>query len=167
MAETGIGLVEDKVLKIQYAAEYTYNKYRDMKTCGVIDYDEINGIYYVAEPVGVIAAILPTTNPISTLVHNALIALKTRNAIIFCPHPRAKKYSYKAAEILHRAAVEAGAPEGIIQCIKKSSIEVAQRLMSHPDVSLVIATGGKSLVKAAYSSGNPALGVDQVMYQYS
>jgi len=159
VAETGIGLVEDKVLKIQYAAEYTYNKYRDMKTCGVIDYDEVNGIYYIAEPVGVIAAVLPTTNPISTLVHNALIALKTRNAIIFCPHPRAKKCSYKAAEILHRAAVEAGAPEGIIRCIKEPSIEVAQRLMSHPDVSLVIATGGKSLVKAAYSSGNPALGV--------
>lgn len=159
VAETGIGLVEDKVIKIQYAAEYTYNKYRDMKTCGIIDYDDVNGIYYIAEPVGVVAAILPVTNPISTLVHNALIAVKTRNAIIFCPHPRAKKCSYKAAEILHRAAVEAGAPEGIIQCIREPSKEIAQKLMSHPDIDLIIATGGKSLVRAAYSSGNPALGV--------
>lgn len=157
--ETGIGLVEDKMMKIQYAAEYTLNKYREMKTCGIIERDEVNGITYIAEPVGVIAVITPATNPVSTVVHNVLIALKARNVVIISPHPRASKCSCYAAEIMYEAARKAGAPENVIQCIEEPSIELAQKLMRHKGVDLVLATGGKGVVKAAHSSGNPAIGV--------
>lgn len=157
--ETGIGLVEDKMIKIQYAAEYTLNKYREMKTCGIIERDEVNGIAYLAEPVGVIAVITPVTNPVSTVVHNILIALKARNVVIISPHPRAAKCTCYAAKIMYEAARKAGAPENVIQCIEKPSIELAQKLMKHEGVDLILATGGKGVVKAAYSSGNPAIGV--------
>ncbi len=157
--ETGVGLVEDKMVKIQYAAEYTLNKYREMKTCGVISRDEVNGIAYIAEPVGVVAVITPVTNPVSTVVHNILIALKARNTVIVSPHPRAAKCTCYAAKIMYEAARKAGAPENIIQCIEKPSIEIAQKLMKHEGVDLILATGGKGVVKAAYSSGNPAIGV--------
>ncbi len=157
--ETGIGLVEDKMVKIQYAAEYTLNKYREMKTCGVIGRDEVNGIAYIAEPVGVIAVITPVTNPVSTVVHNTLIALKARNVVIISPHPKAAKCTCYAAKIMYEAARRAGAPENVIQCIENPSIELAQKLMKHEGVDLILATGGKGVVKAAHSSGNPAIGV--------
>ncbi|HIP56543.1 MAG TPA: bifunctional acetaldehyde-CoA/alcohol dehydrogenase [Ignisphaera aggregans] len=157
--ETGIGLVEDKMLKIHYAAEYTVNKYRDMKTCGVIERDEVNGIAYIAEPVGVILILTPVTNPVSTVVHNILIALKARNVVIVSPHPRAARSTCYAAKIMYEAARRAGAPEYVIQCIERPSIELAQKLMKHRGIDLILATGGKGVVEAAYSSGNPAIGV--------
>ena len=159
VAESGMGVVEDKVIKNHFAAEYIYNKYRDMKTCGVIEENEAMGIAKVAEPVGVIAGIVPTTNPTSTAIFKSLLALKTRNAIIFSPHPRAKKCTIEAARIVLDAAVAAGAPEGIIGWIENPTVAMSQHLMGHSDISLILATGGPGMVKAAYSSGTPAVGV--------
>ncbi|MDD6796158.1 MAG: bifunctional acetaldehyde-CoA/alcohol dehydrogenase [Clostridiaceae bacterium] len=155
--ETGMGIVEDKVIKNHFAAEYIYNKYKDMKTCGVIEEDDTFGITKVAEPIGVIAAIVPTTNPTSTAIFKTLIALKTRNAIIISPHPRAKKATIEAARVVLDAAVKAGAPEGIIGWIDMPSVELSQNVMAESDI--ILATGGPAMVKAAYSSGRPALGV--------
>ncbi len=159
VAETGMGVVEDKVIKNHFASEYIYNKYKDTKTCGTIEVDEAGGIEKYAEPYGIIAGIVPTTNPTSTAIFKALISLKTRNAIIFSPHPRAKKCTVEAAKIVLDAAVAAGAPENIIGWIPEPSVPLSQRLMSHPDITLILATGGPGMVKAAYSSGVPALGV--------
>jgi len=157
--ETGMGIVEDKVIKNHFAAEYIYNKYRNTQTCGVIEYDPTFGIQKVAEPVGVICGIIPTTNPTSTTIFKALIALKTRNAIIFSPHPRAKLCTAHAARIVLEAAVRAGAPEGIIGWIETPKLELTSHLMSHKGINLILATGGPGMVKAAYSSGVPAIGV--------
>lgn len=157
--ETGMGVVEDKVIKNHFASEYVYNKYKNEKTCGQIEYDESFGIIKVAEPVGVIAGIVPTTNPTSTAIFKSLLALKTRNGIIFSPHPRAKKSTVAAAQIVLKAAVEAGAPEGIIGWIENPTVVQSQHLMGHPAIGMILATGGPGMVKAAYSSGVPALGV--------
>lgn len=157
VAETGMGIVEDKVIKNHFAAEYIYNKYKDMKTCGVLEEDKSFGVTKVAEPIGVIAAIVPTTNPTSTAIFKTLIALKTRNAIIISPHPRAKEATIEAAKIVLEAAVKAGAPEGIIGWIDEPSVELSQNVMRESDI--ILATGGPAMVKAAYSSGRPALGV--------
>ena len=155
--ETDMGVLEDKVIKNHYASEYIYNKYKDVKTCGVIEEDESYGIKRIAEPVGVIAAVIPTTNPTSTAIFKTLLALKTRNGIIISPHPRAKKCTIEAAKIVLKAAVEAGAPEGIISWIDVPSLELSNLLMQSADI--ILATGGPGMVKAAYSSGKPALGV--------
>ena len=155
--ETKMGIVEDKVIKNHFSAEYIYNQYKDMKTCGVIDRDETFGISKVAEPIGVIAAIVPTTNPTSTAIFKTLIALKTRNAMIISPHPRAKNSTIAAAKIVLEAAVKAGAPEGIIGWIDEPSVELSKKVMEESD--LILATGGPGMVKAAYSSGKPAIGV--------
>ena len=155
--ETGMGVVEDKVIKNNYAAEYIYNAYKNTKTCGVIEEDKAYGIKKVAEPIGVIAAVIPTTNPTSTAIFKTMIALKTRNAIIISPHPRAKKSTIEAAKIVLDAAVKAGAPEGIIEWIDVPSLEMTNLLMKEADI--ILATGGPGMVKAAYSSGKPALGV--------
>lgn len=152
-----MGLVEDKIIKNHYAAEYVYNAYRHTKTCGVIEEDPIYGIKKIAEPVGLIAAVIPTTNPTSTAIFKTLIALKTRNAIIISPHPRAKKCTAEAAKIVLDAAVAAGAPEGIIGWIDVPSLELTNQVMK--DADLILATGGPGMVKAAYSSGKPAVGV--------
>jgi acetaldehyde dehydrogenase/alcohol dehydrogenase len=155
--ESGMGIVEDKVIKNHFASEYIYNKYKDDKTCGVIEEDASFGIKKIAEPIGVIAAVVPTTNPTSTAIFKALIALKTRNAIIFSPHPRAKNSTIAAAKIILDAAVAAGAPEGIVAWIDEPSVELSQVVMSQADITL--ATGGPGMVRAAYSSGKPAIGV--------
>ena len=155
--ETGMGVVEDKVIKNHYAAEYVYNKYKDVKTCGVLEQDDNYGIKKIAEPIGVIAAVIPTTNPTSTAIFKTLIALKTRNGIIISPHPRAKQSTIAAAKIVLEAAVKAGAPEGIISWIDVPSLELTNVLMQSADI--ILATGGPGMVKAAYSSGKPALGV--------
>ena len=155
--ETGMGIVEDKVIKNHFSAEYIYNQYKDMKTCGVLEEDKTYGITKVAAPIGVIAAIVPTTNPTSTAIFKTLIALKTRNAMIISPHPRAKESTIEAAKIVLEAAVKAGAPEGIIGWIDEPSIELSQEVMREAD--LILATGGPAMVKSAYSSGKPALGV--------
>ncbi|RRN77314.1 aldehyde dehydrogenase family protein, partial [Pseudoxanthomonas sp. SGD-10] len=155
--ETGMGLVEDKVIKNHFASEYIYNQYKDEKTCGIIETDEAFGITKIAEPIGVIAAVIPTTNPTSTAIFKALICLKTRNGIILSPHPRAKKSTITAAKIILDAAVAAGAPEGIIDWIEEPSVELSQMVMSQADLTL--ATGGPGMVKTAYSSGKPAIGV--------
>ena len=155
--ETGMGIVEDKVVKNNFAAEYIYNQYKNMKTCGVLEEDKTSGITKVAEPIGVISAIVPTTNPTSTAIFKCLIALKTRNAIIISPHPRAKNSTIEAAKIVLEAAVKAGAPEGIIGWIDQPSVELSQNVMRESDI--ILATGGPAMVKAAYSSGRPALGV--------
>jgi acetaldehyde dehydrogenase/alcohol dehydrogenase len=155
--ETGMGLVEDKVIKNHFASEFIYNQYKDAKTCGVIDTDEAFGITHIAEPIGVIAAVVPTTNPTSTAIFKALISLKTRNGIIFSPHPRAKKSTIAAAQIILDAAVKAGAPEGIIGWIAEPSVELSQIVMAEAD--LILATGGPGMVHAAYASGKPAIGV--------
>jgi acetaldehyde dehydrogenase/alcohol dehydrogenase len=157
VAETGMGLVEDKVIKNHFASEYIYNQYKNEKTCGVIETDEAFGITKIAEPIGVIAAVVPTTNPTSTAIFKALISLKTRNGIIFSPHPRAKKSTIAAAQLVLDAAVKAGAPEGIIGWIDEPSVELSQLVMSKAD--LILATGGPGMVKSAYSSGKPAIGV--------
>ncbi|MDR0965271.1 MAG: bifunctional acetaldehyde-CoA/alcohol dehydrogenase [Myxococcales bacterium] len=157
--ETGMGVVEDKVIKNHFASEEVYNKYKSLKTCGEIERDPSFGIVKIAEPLGVIAGIVPTTNPTSTAIFKSLIALKTRNGMIFSPHPRAKKSTAAAAKIILDAAVRAGAPEDIISWISEPTVSRSQHLMSHPDVSLILATGGPGMVKAAYSSGVPALGV--------
>ena len=155
--ETGMGIVEDKVIKNHYAAEYIYNKYKNEKTCGVIYQDDSYGIKKIAEPVGIIGAVIPTTNPTSTTIFKILIALKTRNGIIISPHPRAKRSTIEAAKIVLEAAVKAGAPENIIAWIDTPSRELTGMLMQSVDI--ILATGGPSMVKAAYSSGKPALGV--------
>ena len=155
--ETGMGIVEDKVIKNHYAAEYIYNKYKNTKTCGVIEEDKEYGTMRIAEPLGVIAAVIPTTNPTSTAIFKTLIALKTRNGIIISPHPRAKKSTTAAAQVVLDAAVEAGAPEGIISWIDAPSLDMTNLLMKEADI--ILATGGPGMVKAAYSSGKPALGV--------
>ena len=155
--ETGMGIVEDKVVKNNFAAEYIYNQYKNMKTCGVLEEDKTSGITKVAEPIGVISAIVPTTNPTSTAIFKCLIALKTRNAIIISPHPRAKNATIEEARIVLEAAVKAGAPEGIIGWIDQPSVELSQNVMRESDI--ILATGGPAMVKAAYSSGRPALGV--------
>ena len=155
--ETGMGVVEDKVIKNHYASEYIYNAYKDVKTCGVIEEDTAYGIKKIAEPIGVIAAVIPTTNPTSTAIFKTLLALKTRNGIIISPHPRAKKSTIEAARIVLEAAVSAGAPEGIIDWIDVPSLEMTNLVMKESDI--ILATGGPGMVKAAYSSGKPALGV--------
>ena len=155
--ETGMGVVEDKVIKNHYAAEYIYNAYKHTKTCGVIEEDKAYGIMKIAEPVGVIAAVIPTTNPTSTAIFKTLLCLKTRNGIIISPHPRAKNSPIAAARIVLEAAVAAGAPEGIIDWIDVPSLELTTTVMRESD--LILATGGPGMVKSAYSSGKPALGV--------
>ena len=155
--ETGMGVVEDKVIKNHYAAEYIYNAYKHMKTCGVVEEDKAFGFKKIAEPVGLIAAVIPTTNPTSTAIFKALIALKTRNAIIFSPHPRAKGCTIEAARIVLNAAVKAGAPADIIGWIDAPSLELTNQVMR--DADIILATGGPGMVKAAYSSGKPAVGV--------
>ncbi|MFR2848354.1 MAG: bifunctional acetaldehyde-CoA/alcohol dehydrogenase, partial [Hungatella hathewayi] len=155
--ETGMGVVEDKVIKNNYAAEYIYNAYRYTKTCGVIEEDKAYGTKKIAEPIGLIAAVIPTTNPTSTAIFKTLIALKTRNAIIISPHPRAKNCTIAAAKIVLDAAVKAGAPEGIISWIDVPSLELTNEVMRNSDT--ILATGGPGMVNAAYSSGKPALGV--------
>ena len=155
--ETGMGVVEDKVIKNHYASEYIYNKYKNEKTCGVVEEDEQYGIKKVLEPIGVIGAVIPTTNPTSTAIFKALICLKTRNGIIISPHPRARKSTIEAAKIVLEAAVKAGAPEGIIAWIDVPSLELTNMLMQSVDT--ILATGGPGMVKSAYSSGKPALGV--------
>lgn len=155
--ETGMGIVEDKVIKNHYAAEYIYNAYKNAKTCGVIEEDRAFGIQKIAEPIGVVAAVIPTTNPTSTAIFKTLIALKTRNAIIISPHPRAKGCTIAAAKVVLDAAVKAGAPEGIIGWIDVPSLELTNMVMKEADI--ILATGGPGMVKAAYSSGKPALGV--------
>ncbi|CDA92683.1 acetaldehyde dehydrogenase /alcohol dehydrogenase AdhE [Ruminococcus sp. CAG:563] len=155
--ETGMGVVEDKVIKNNYAAEYIYNAYKNTKTCGVIEEDKAYGIKKIAEPIGVIAAVIPTTNPTSTAIFKCLIALKTRNAIIISPHPRAKLSTIAAAKLVLEAAVEAGAPEEIISWVDVPSLDMTNLLMKEADI--ILATGGPGMVKAAYSSGKPALGV--------
>ena len=155
--ETGMGVVEDKVIKNNYAAEYIYNAYKDTKTCGVVEEDKAFGIKKVAEPIGVVAAVIPTTNPTSTAIFKCLLALKTRNAIIISPHPRAKNSTIAAAKLVLEAAVAAGAPEGIIDWIDVPSLEMTNTVMKEADI--ILATGGPGMVKAAYSSGKPALGV--------
>ena len=157
VAETGMGVMEDKVIKNHYAAEYVYNAYKNTKTCGVIEDDPIYGIKKIAEPLGVIAAVIPTTNPTSTAIFKTLICLKTRNGIIISPHPRAKQCTAEAAKIVLEAAVAAGAPKGIIKCIDVPSLELTNKVMQEADC--ILATGGPGMVKAAYSSGKPALGV--------
>lgn len=155
--ETGMGVFEDKVLKNHYASEYIYHRYKDEKTCGVVERDEVGGYIRIAEPCGVVAAIVPTTNPTSTAIFKALLCLKTRNGLIFAPHPRAKRCTLGAAEIVLRAAVEAGAPIDLIGCIAEPSVALSSRLMQEAD--LILATGGGQMVRAAYSSGKPAVGV--------
>jgi len=159
VAETGMGIVEDKVIKNHFASEYIYNKHKNARTCGIISEDKVNGIKIVADPIGVIAGIVPITNPTSTVIFKSLIALKTRNAIIFSPHPRAVKSTIAAAKIILTAAVKAGAPTNIIGWIDNPSIELVNMLMLHRDVATILATGGPGMVKAAYSSGKPAIGV--------
>lgn len=157
--ETGMGVMEDKVIKNQFASEYIYNAYKDEKTCGILSEDKTFGTITIAEPTGIICGIVPTTNPTSTAIFKALISLKTRNGIIFSPHPRAKKATSEAARIVLEAAVKAGAPEGIIGWIDAPTVELSNALMRHADINLILATGGPGMVKAAYSSGKPAIGV--------
>ena len=157
--DTGMGVLEDKIIKNHFASEYIYNKHKNAKTCGIISEDKINGTKIVAEPLGILAGIIPTTNPTSTAIFKSLLALKTRNAIIFSPHPRATKSTIEAARIVLEAAVEAGAPKDIIGWIDTPTMELSAELLHHPDINCILATGGPGMVKAAYSSGKPALGV--------
>ena len=155
--ETGMGVIEDKVIKNHYASEYIYNKYKDTKTCGVIEEDQASGIQKIAEPIGLIAAVIPTTNPTSTAIFKCLLAVKTRNGIIISPHPRAKQSTIAAAKVILEAAVAAGMPENVISWIDEPSLEMTNLLMKEADI--ILATGGPGMVKSAYSSGKPALGV--------
>jgi acetaldehyde dehydrogenase / alcohol dehydrogenase len=157
--ETGMGVVEDKVIKNHFASEYIYNKYKDEKTCGILEEDAEAGTITIAEPIGVICGIVPVTNPTSTAIFKALISLKTRNAILFSPHPRARRSTCAAARLVLSAAVAAGAPEDIIGWIDEPSLELSNALMRHPAINLILATGGPGMVHAAYSSGTPAIGV--------
>ncbi|WP_108946503.1 bifunctional acetaldehyde-CoA/alcohol dehydrogenase [Shewanella halifaxensis] len=158
-SETQMGIIEDKVIKNHFASEYIYNKYKDEKTCGILSEDSTFGTITIAEPVGIICGIVPTTNPTSTAIFKALISLKTRNGIIFSPHPRAKHSTTTAARIVLEAAVAAGAPKDIIGWIDEPSVALSNQLMTHKDINLILATGGPGMVKAAYSSGKPAIGV--------
>ena len=157
--ETGMGVMEDKVIKNHFASEYIYNSYKDTKTCGILEDDDSFGFRSIAAPIGLIAGVIPTTNPTSTAIFKALLALKTRNGIIFSPHPRAKKCTIIAARIMLDAAVAAGAPQDIIGWIEKPSSAASDALMHHKDINLILATGGPGMVRAAYSSGKPAIGV--------
>ncbi|MBG2802757.1 bifunctional acetaldehyde-CoA/alcohol dehydrogenase [Proteus sp. DFP240708] len=157
--ESGMGIVEDKVIKNHFASEYIYNAYKDEKTCGILSEDLTYGTITIAEPIGIICGIVPTTNPTSTAIFKALISLKTRNGIIFSPHPRAKEATNRAAEIVLNAAIAAGAPKDIIGWIDEPSVALSNALMHHDDINLILATGGPGMVKAAYSSGKPAIGV--------
>ncbi|QZA79821.1 bifunctional acetaldehyde-CoA/alcohol dehydrogenase [Deefgea piscis] len=159
VAETGMGIVEDKVIKNHFASEYIYNAYKDEKTCGILSVDDAFGTMTIAEPIGIICGIVPTTNPTSTAIFKALISLKTRNGIVFSPHPRARKSTCAAARIVLEAAIAAGAPRDIIGWIDEPTVELSNHLMKHPDLNLILATGGPGMVKAAYSSGKPAIGV--------
>lgn len=159
VAETGMGVLEDKIIKNHFAAEYIYNKHKNKETCGIIKRDKVNGTKIVAAPLGVIAGVVPTTNPTSTAIFKSLICLKTRNGIIFSPHPRAKKSTIAAAKVVLDAAVKAGAPKDIIGWVDEPSLELTHALMCHPKIQAILATGGPGMVKAAYSSGKPALGV--------
>jgi acetaldehyde dehydrogenase/alcohol dehydrogenase len=155
--ETGMGVVEDKVIKNLYASEYIHNAYRNTKTCGVIEDDPVYGLRKIAEPIGVVAAVIPTTNPTSTAIFKTLICLKTRNGIILSPHPRAKGCTNAAAKLVLDAAVAAGAPVGIIDWIDEPSLDLTNKVMK--DADIILATGGPGMVRAAYSSGKPAIGV--------
>lgn len=157
--ETGMGRYEDKCFKNYFAARYVHEFIKNMKTAGIVRKDAAAGIWEIAEPVGVIAGIVPTTNPTSTVIYKAMIALKSRNTIVFSPHPSAVRCTAEAARLMHEAAVAAGAPAGCIGCLTNVSLEATQELMKHPHTSLILATGGSALVRAAYSSGKPALGV--------
>ena len=157
--ETGMGVLEDKVIKNHFAAEYIYNTYKNTKTCGVVEDDSSQGFQKIAEPLGVICGIIPTTNPTSTAIFKALLALKTRNGIVFSPHPRAKECTVESVRVILEAAVKAGAPKNIIGWIEEPSLLYSEQIMHHPDVSMILATGGPGMVKAAYSSGKPAIGV--------
>ncbi|MFA0049243.1 bifunctional acetaldehyde-CoA/alcohol dehydrogenase [Vibrio sp. 10N.261.51.F11] len=159
VAESGMGIVEDKVIKNHFASEFIYNKYKDEKTCGILEEDDNLGTMTIAEPVGIICGIVPTTNPTSTAIFKSLISLKTRNGIIFSPHPRAKNSTNDAAKLVLDAAVAAGAPRDIIGWIDQPSVELSNALMKHDGIALILATGGPGMVKAAYSSGKPAIGV--------
>jgi len=159
VAESGMGIVEDKVIKNHFASEFIYNKYKDEKTCGILEENEQLGTITIAEPVGIICGIVPTTNPTSTAIFKSLISLKTRNGIIFSPHPRAKNSTNDAAKLVLDAAVKAGAPKDIIGWIDQPSVELSNALMKHDGINLILATGGPGMVKAAYSSGKPAIGV--------
>ncbi len=159
VSETGMGIMEDKVIKNHFAAEYIYNQYKNDRTCGVLEDDLTNGFRRIAEPVGLIAAVLPTTNPTSTAVFKGLLALKTRNGMIFSPHPRATRCSARAVEILMDAAVEAGCPPGLFAVLEQADLALSSALMRHYQTNLILATGGPGMVKAAYSSGTPAIGV--------
>ena len=155
--ETGMGVVEDKVIKNHFASEYIYNAYKDTKTCGVIEEDAASGFRRIAAPIGVITAVIPTTNPTSTAIFKLLLAIKTRNAMLLCPHPRAKRCTAEAARLVLKAAVEAGAPEGLFDWIDEPSLQLTDAAMREAD--LILATGGPGMVKAAYASGKPAVGV--------
>ncbi len=157
--ETGLGLAEDKVIKNHFASEIIYNRFKDLKTVGIIEEDVTTGTETIATSMGVIAGVIPCTNPTSTTIFKALIALKTGNGIIFAPHPRSKACTVAAAKIVLDAAVKAGAPENIISWIAEPSLETTNALMKHTDIKLILATGGPGMVKAAYSSGTPSLGV--------
>lgn len=158
-SESNMGVAEDKVIKNHFASEYIYNKYKDYKTCGIIDTDDEFGTITIAEPIGIICGIVPCTNPTSTTIFKALIALKTRNGIVFSPHPRTKKSTAYTAKLVLEAAIKAGAPPDIIACVEEPTLVISNALMSHNDVDLILATGGPGMVKAAYSSGKPAIGV--------
>ncbi len=157
--ETGMGILEDKVIKNHFASEYIYHKYKDEKTCGLLSEDDSFGTMTVADPMGIICGLVPTTNPTSTTIFKALISLKTRNGIVFSPHPRAAKSTCEAARVVLQAAVSAGAPADIFGWIDAPCPEMSDHLMQHPDVRLILATGGPGMVHAAYSSGKPAIGV--------
>ncbi|MDR2650565.1 MAG: aldehyde dehydrogenase family protein, partial [Clostridiales bacterium] len=157
--ETGFGVAADKTIKNRFAAKAVYESIKDMKTVGVIREDQRNRVYDIAVPVGVIAALIPSTNPTSTVIYKALIAIKSGNAIVFSPHPGAKNCIIETVAAVMKAAVSAGCPEGVIGCIQMPTIESANELMRHNDTALILATGGGAMVKAAYSSGNPAIGV--------
>lgn len=157
--ETEIGKYEDKIIKNLFSTKKVYDSIKNLKTVGIIYEEKEKRVYHIAEPVGVIAALTPTTNPTSTAFFKSLISIKSRNAVIFSPHPRAVDCTCQAAEIMHKAAVHAGAPEGIIGCIYYPTLDATNQLMTHPDISVILATGGSGMVKAAYSSGKPAFGV--------
>lgn len=159
VAETGFGKVKDKQAKNEFASEAMYESIKDMKTIGIIKEDTVNKVMEIAEPMGVLMGIVPSTNPTSTVIFKAMISIKSRNAVVFSPHPSALKCSLEAARLMHEAAVEAGAPEGVISCISIPSIEATNELMHMPEIALIIATGGSAMVKASYSAGKPALGV--------
>lgn len=159
--ETKFGVFEDKVTKNRFAAEGVYNYIKDMKTIGIIAEDKETKVTEIAVPVGVVMGIIPSTNPTSTVIYKALISLKARNGIVFSPHPSASRCIYAAAQVMHKAAVNAGAPEGIIGCVSKNTMAATNELMKHDDINVILATGGPAMVKAAYSAGKPAYGVGQ------